>query len=805
MNDLTLEISLKPFYGLSPAQMRRTCEHALDQWRSLVQKARRVSVMFWSADGSEILEYQGDLAAEMEWARYIGNGNAHLHPEIPADPEGRSLHARSYLYREDATKITYRRFAEIASIWREAIAARGKSAEIGLTFDPGGEFAPSAFKYERHREICLANTMGKASFVCCYGILDGDAHRYAGFPDGIPDGTSLGTFLGRQFRHFAADLGFDFLWFSNGFGFGMETWKTAGPLFDGEHFNPQTAPEVRDRIVNFWEDFRRECPDLRLRTRGTNLGTGTDLASDATPLRELYDGGFNFAPPPNSPWAALNGDFGLEIAGFMSRIAELPAGEKITFRFYLHDPWWLNSPWLDRYERQPHDIYLPLAVSQVGADGQTAVPENLNLLTLDDSYGRMPDIVPTESSPHFLRAWDERPDSLGPLVWLYPFDELHDAMFLEPRQPERLFHNDWFVREALNDGLPVNTVLSTRGFLARGPHLTGALAGTTMISPAPFDRKTEKHLLQFAEEGGRLLIYGPLESAPELRLRLGLQSATPVSGPTTVTNDLPLLDDYGDGHRSGSLEHRSLLSGGPLTEAALPGTTLPAYTVQGRETRALFAEFHTSGGGHVCWLRAPLSLTLKKDDHLPLPDDPGSTFALGELNRQAFARFGWEIGFSRESRRQRPPILTIHRHQNGWFFSGCMPDTTVAFRLRSPWGAPLLLGMETWIRGGRSTYHQQRGWRNECRVFVEQPDGWLQHTEELPGQMGITRRMWVRGLQGATIRFFPPTNSGPVTFWINPEWPFISGQSARLVSRSTPEGQITENVEPVTGTILISW
>lgn len=800
MNDLTLEISLKPFYGLDPAATRAVCDRALDQWRALVSEASRISVMIWSSDGSEILEYQGDLDAEMEWARYIGNGNAHLHPEIPSDPEGRSLHARSYLYREDAEKITYRRFAEIARIWREAIAARGKPAEIGVTFDPGGEFAPSAFKYERHREICLANTMGKASFACCYGVLHGDTHRYAGFPDGIPDRTSLGTFLGRQFRHFAADLGFDFIWFSNGFGFGMETWKTVGPLFDGERFDPGKAPEIRDRIVTFWRDFRRECPHLGIRTRGTNLGTGTDLASDATPLRELYEGGFEFAPPPNSPWAALNGDFGLEIAGYLSRIAEIPAGQRITFRFYLHDPWWLNSPWLDRYERQPHDIYLPLAVSRLHADGRVETPQNLNLLTIDDSYGRMPDIVPNEASPHLLRAWNERPDAAGPLIWLYPFDQLHDAMFREPRQPERLFHNDWFVREALNDGLPVNTVRSTRSFFASG----SVAAGSIILSPAPFDAETEKRLLQFAEDGGKLILYGALQGAPELLRRLGLQSAPALCGRTTVTNNLPPLDAYteGPGH---SLDHLPLMSGGPLAEAPLPGTELLAYAVQGRETRALFAEYRTSGGGHVCWLRGPLPLTLKKDDHLPLPNTRVSTFALGELNRQALARFEWDIAFSCENHRQRRPVLTIHRHRNGWFFSGCQPDTTVALHLRTPWGAPLLLGLETRLHGGRSGYHQPRGWRNECRVFVEQPDGWLQHTEELPGQIGVSRRLWVRGLQDATVRLFPPPEAGPVTFWINPEWPFIAGPSAALVSRSTPDGLIVENRDPVSGTLLISW
>lgn len=45
--------------------------------------------------------------------------------------------------------------------------------------------------------------------------------KYAAFPDGIPDGTPPGTFLGRQVNALFGALGFDFRWFSNGFGFGL--------------------------------------------------------------------------------------------------------------------------------------------------------------------------------------------------------------------------------------------------------------------------------------------------------------------------------------------------------------------------------------------------------------------------------------------------------------------------------------------------------------------------------------------------------------------------------------------------------
>jgi len=117
--------------------------------------------------------------------------------------------------------------------------------------------------------------------------------------------------------------------------------------------------------------------------RGTNLTIGTDFASDGVDHRMIYETGGIRLPPPNSPWAAIDGNFGLEIAGYLSRIAELP-GEDYLFRFYLHDPWWLNSPWLDRYERQPHDIWLPTACSRIDETGSVHNPRYLNILSADN-------------------------------------------------------------------------------------------------------------------------------------------------------------------------------------------------------------------------------------------------------------------------------------------------------------------------------------------------------------------------------------------------------------------------------------
>jgi hypothetical protein len=798
MRVLTFEISLKPFCSLDQSAMMRVCMHAFRQWDALIRSAEEIAILLWAADGSEILEYAGDLDAQMEWARYLGNSNPHK--VVPNDPEKKSLHSRNYLYRPDAGLITYRRLADIVQAWREAAKAlpsmSGKRLRVGLPFDPGGEFAPSEFKYKRHPEICLANTMGPGSFVCCYAKLHADDRPYAGFPHGIPEGTGIGTFLGRQFRHLAQDIGFDYLWLSNGFGFGMETWATTGPLFDGEAFSPDQAPEVRDRILAFWKDIRRELPaSIGLETRGTNLGTATDLASDATPLRELYEGGFDFAPPPNSPWAALDGDFGIELAGYMTRIAELPPGKGIPFRYYIHDPWWFNTPWLDRYEGQPHDIYLPLSIGRVNSAGGTESACTLNLITLDDSYGRMPDEVPNQASPHLLRAWSERPDCAGPFVWLYPFDEMHDAMFGPDPLPERLFHVDWFMREAINDGAPINTIMSTRSFAALGKKASKALGGRILISPSPFNEDTEARLLDWVDGGGELLVYGPLAQAPQLRSRLGLEEGSPLT----------------DQMQADRFELNSILSAGPLTDVPAGGSSredgafAKCSSSQHGGTRILATHRDVEGGGSLTWLRAPLPLKIVPGIKLPVPADAATTFPLSSLVRQALARHGWHFFFRGCSRAQRHPVVSLHRHANGWLFSGYSPDTTMEAVMRTPFGVPLLLGTEVKLKDGQGAYRFPRAWRHECRVFVEQDEGVVGCIERHPAQIGVVRRFLVSGLKNATLRFFPPPHARGISAYLNIKWPNITGETIPLIRCETPQGLMYETSRSATGSVLFSW
>ena len=808
--NVTLEMSLKPFAGLDEQHIRGVCRRAFTQWLPLIQHAAGSSVMLWTADGSEILDYRGRMEDELEWARYIGGANPRA--SVPGDPQGICLHSRPYPYRDNPPVVTYGDLARIVGLLRQVGSqVTGKPVRVGATFDPGPEFAKSPFKYERHPEICLAGTMGRASFACCYATLHADDVAYAGYPDGIPEGTALGEFLGRQSTHFLRDLGFDYLWLSNGFGFGLETWATTGAIFDGETFAAERVGETAEKILEFWRSFRRECPDYPLETRGTNLTTGIDLASDAVPIREIYQGGFDLAPPPNSPWAALNGDFGFELIGYMSHIARVPE-DGYPFRYYVHDPWWLNSPWLDRYGREPHDIYLPLSVSRVDDAGQVKTATAVELLSIDDSYGRMPDKCPLEVIGHINAALEHFPDRPGPLVWVYPFDEYHDMTLApEPRLRE-VFFGDWFMRAAVNDGLPLNTVVSTRALLGSLQSVPSLYDGSVLVSILP-DAGSDlaEALARWVGRGGRALLYGPAEHAdPELLRMMNVATARPISGEMTVE----LLHDT-DVVRQGAypdkLNHRELLSAGGLRgvpgDETDPHSRVLAWVTSGGQRRlaATYREDPDWNGGALAWVRGTNSNHYSKGAHLLTPDDPALWFQSGRLMRLALSRFGFVFAAAKRLPGQRDPLTCVARHDNGFFFSGYTPDTTVELRLGFPQGAPLLVGYETELVGGLSTYRMPRSWHRECRVFVRQDGGMLSCVEQHSGEIGVSRRLLVRGLQEAEVTFYPESaGSGKVTGIVNAAYPYLQGQFVQFEQTDDGSGRSLRTAG-ITGSLLISW
>ena len=67
LNNVTLELSGKPFTDESEERMFAVCRQMFRQWKPLTDCADVVSVMLWIADGSEILEYTGDMSRKFEW------------------------------------------------------------------------------------------------------------------------------------------------------------------------------------------------------------------------------------------------------------------------------------------------------------------------------------------------------------------------------------------------------------------------------------------------------------------------------------------------------------------------------------------------------------------------------------------------------------------------------------------------------------------------------------------------------------------------------------------------------------------
>ena len=615
LRNITLEISAKALVGgaasgraeppsKGPRSVTAACSAArtmFRQWRALADRADQVSVLLWTADGSELLDWSGDFSDTFEWACWCGCANHLPQPKNPTPRQRRNTHffpAKMFAEADCAPKpYSWLRDA-VAAIRAAAREELGREIRVGTTFDNGPEFAISDFKFRRHREVMLGNTLYPGSFLVCSAALHADARRYAAFPDGIPEGLSVGAFLGAQYREFARDFGIDYIWLSNGMGFGQETWGITGALFDKKAFHPERIPEASEAMRGFWRDFFVACPDAVVETRGSNFSAGLEMATDAAPLGELYAKG-NIEPPVNSPWAALNFNTGLELAAWMSHVAELPKGRGFPFRFYPHDPWFLNSPWLDRYARQPWDIYAPLSISRVNADGSVQTPDSVAFLSVDDTLGHMPEQVPREVVPHILDAIDTAPDRPAPFVWVYPFEDYCATLHPDSRALPRVFNEDFFLGEALQGGLPLNTVISTANWRALACCRTLAVGGA---APAPEGQQADNSkaavfvlpvsallsaenlaaLDAWEARGARFLVYGSLAGAPQALLdRLGLALAEPLDGEFEVCCvPGPSCPAFFDTVASGALSPRIRVTpafdGGGLCEVPAPHPDSPA-------------------------------------------------------------------------------------------------------------------------------------------------------------------------------------------------------------------------------------
>ena len=328
------------------------------------------------------------------------------------------------------------------------------------------------------------------------------------------------------------------------------------------------------------------------------------------------------------------------------------------------------------------------------------------------------------------------------------------------------------------------------------------MAGRILVSPVPdADSDWEGCLLDHVEGGGRLFLYGPLGHASEaLRDLLGVHLAAGITGECTLhVEEQALLPppNFTEGMR---FRHVDVYSGGELCETG--GETPLVMAQRGDERRTLAAESRR-GSGTVVWFRGsvedPVPTKVFPDDgHILYNDEPGQ-FSVARFSAALLQRVGWTLRYDCPHREILEPIMGLHWDRNGLWFTGAAHNALVEYELGTPVGAPVLINSDLRMRSGRAVYHFPKGWRGECRVFVEQAQDAVVSCREL--HPGGARRIVVTGLQDAVIRIFPEPGREPSLTVAGP-----TGKVTYAVETGIFEGRTCCNTrDRITGNVVIRW
>jgi hypothetical protein len=762
LDRLTLELGLKIFRQLDDESIHITCRKVFDAWRPLVQDARQVNLLLWIGDGDEVFNWRGNLDDTFNWNNVIGFCNL-KYGAYPESRHYRSWQARPYM--PNPPQVTYRDLQRIVETLR--IAAKesfGIDIAIGTTIDAGPEFVESPFKFERHPELLKGGPHSEfpksLAFLCCYAGMKADRYPYAAFPQGVPEGIPFGTFLGRQFESLARSIDIDFVWFSNGFGLTHYAWNYLGEIYNGLERHPERAPESIRNFVSFWNAFRQECPTRPILIRGTNFSIGMDATVHGIDLRELYRAGQLEVPAPNPPWGSSN--LGLEMAAHLSRISSTPT-RAILFRYYFSDSWFASVPWYDFYNREPFDIYCPLAATRLTETGQAQGATDLNLMTVNTGFGEFPESGTLEVTPHIRRAFDSVPDEAGPLVWVYPFSEYQDELHKGDGQIQKSFFGDWFIARAIAGGLPLCTVITTDGAAKCVRDTPEVLSWRVLIVPTPAAGwKYADKLLDYATRGGQVLFYGSLHDAPPKLLEaLNLRIDKPIEGDLEVK--LAMAEDIFEMKpRRRPLRHlASQCDGGVrevLAEKADKSTLVRATVARGGQRRvyAVVRQKRVWKGGKLAWIRGTLPFEARPDSLEPLMFKAEESHDAAIWIRYLLADFGIHIRQTRHTVGARPVFVFASRSRGSYFFSGHKPDATVTTSLSFPDGAPLLCERQCLVKDSAASYHFDRSFHLECQVFIRQERESLVVHKEIRTTPAEMRIFTVSGLDNAVLALYVP-------------------------------------------------
>jgi len=259
-----------------------------------------------------------------------------------------------------------------------------------------------------------------------------------------------------------------------------------------------------------------------------------------------------------------------------------------------------------------------------------------------------------------------------------------------------------------------------------------------------------------------------------------------------------------------AMRHDEKLSGGGIetmiASESISDTKILAQAFQNKERRdiVVFRQNSEWNGGSVCYVRGTNSATYK-GGHLLTPDDPGIWFPGPSLMRHSLKLFGYSLVYDKKNTGVQDPVNCISRHDNGFFFSGFVPNQTVEQQYRFPQGAPLIIGWETELKNGSTTYRFPKAFFEECRIFIEQQEGIISCYEIHSGEKGITRRIGIKGLQNAKVRFYPPANVAPssIKAYLNAGYPFKNGQIESKKGEQYPG--YYHVYEDISGQLIVAW
>ncbi|MEM1213153.1 MAG: hypothetical protein AAGI68_12755 [Planctomycetota bacterium] len=728
-----LEMSLKAFARGGRSSYEDTARRVLRSWERLIDRADEVAGLLWVGDGTEMMIWSGDPEQPLEWARYEGfcNLNRKAEPYFPGWFENRP----PVVFADGLERMTYDDLRQIiAALKRGCRELYGMAFHAGMTFDPSPEFVESPFKYDEHLELLSDHPEGARRYaqrmVSHQAVLHSDPRPFAGFPNGVREGTTLGSFLGAQARGFAEDLGFDYLWLSNGFGYSHYAWHINGDVLETDgSWRVDRVPRQLELLRRFWTDFKRACPELPLEFRGTNQTVGTDLATDAASHRIVSAVTGSDVGPPNIP--VLKAELlAMDITAYLTRMAGAPS-RRLIYRAYLNDPWHEHNPWQDIYHGEPFETLSCMSCSRLRADGSLDTPTDLHILTIDNERGEMPQDPINEAVPGYLQALEQRADAAGPVVWVYPFNDFHRVLDEAPERLPHVFACDHHAWRSIESGLPMNTVIEADAFAelaSSGP--IDALQDRVWVAPTPLIKTAyEPALMEHIKHGGQVMLYGTLDfAAPELLEMLGIERTEDgltgdFRADRTISCD---RFDADAGDTPLPLRHYAGTAGG-IREQARDGVE-PWLTIEQGGRRRAWAVVRRDAswhGGQVAWVRGtvPFDSVFEPPYTRPKLDDFQTVQRPHDAMRHLLDTFGYRFVQQRSDANADTVRVFIKRHRGAWFFVGSKPDTTARLMCRTPDGAPLFTGLDTVVRDGLAVDSFSKTLNHEVRFFVQAQNG----------------------------------------------------------------------------------